>query len=50
MKEISCILIRLVQAFDSVTSKDPNDWVEGSALALMSNSGTKSICKARLYM
>jgi hypothetical protein len=41
MIEATYVLTRLVQTFDRVESRDPGEWVEGSALALMSKNGAK---------
>lgn len=40
------VLVRLVQAFRSVESRDDNDWVEGMHMACTSANGAKVVMRA----
>lgn len=40
------VLVRLVQAFQSIESRDERDWVEGLHLACTSANGAKIVVKA----
>lgn len=40
------VLVRLVQAFRSVESRDDNDWVEGMHMACTSANGAKVSMRA----
>lgn len=41
MNELSYVLIRLVQSYSKIASKDTEPWIEGLALACSSYNGAK---------
>lgn len=46
MQEAAYTLVRLVQEFKTIESRDPGPWIEGLSLACMSKNGAKVAMKA----
>ena len=43
LNEVAYAVVRMAQNFQTITSVDPDEWVEGSSIALESKNGVKVV-------